>query len=196
MRLFGFFYIGSVYLTSYAGPTPPPATNTGVLGLSRPTILVCGIIAAVVFAAACALSALYSDRFGRRRMILVGNVVAIAWGLAVFPIMQPGNALLFAVGLSGIMAVVGLSYGPAAAYLPEMFATRYRYTGAGIGYNLAGILGGALPLIVAPPLTAAFGGIGVGVYMAVLGLLSVVCVLALKETKDVVLNGVAPAAAG
>jgi len=110
--------------------------------------------------------------------------------------MQPGNALLFAVGLSGIMAVVGLSYGPAAAYLPEMFATRYRYTGAGIGYNLAGILGGALPLIVAPPLTAAFGGIGVGVYMAVLGLLSVVCVLALKETKDVVLNGVAPAAAG
>jgi len=78
--------------------------------------------------------------------------------------MQPGNALLFAVGLSGIMAVVGLSYGPAAAYLPEMFATRYRYTGAGIGYNLAGILGGALPLIVAPPLTAAFGGIGVGVH--------------------------------
>ncbi len=46
---------------------------------------------------------------------------------------------------------------------------------------------------MAPPLTAAFGGIGVGVYMAVLGLLSVVCVLALKETKDVVLNGVAPA---
>jgi MFS family permease len=191
--LFGFFYIGSVYLTSYAGLKPPPATHTGVLGLSRPTILACGIVAAAVGATVCALSALYSDRFGRRRVILTGNVLAIAWGLVVFPLMQPGSALLFGVGLAGTLAVVGLSYGPAAAYLPEIFSTRYRCTAAGIGYNLAGILGGALPLIVAPRLTAAFGGIGVGVYMAALGLLGVVCVLALKETKDVELRGVAPA---
>jgi hypothetical protein len=72
-----------------------------------------------------------------------------------------------------------------------MFSTRYRYTGAGIGHNLGGILGGALSLIIAPRLTAAFGGIGVGVYMAALGLLSVVCVLALKETKAVVLDTMA-----
>lgn len=191
--LFGFFYIGSVYLTSYAGPTPPPAANTGVLGLSRPTILVCGIVAAAAFSGMCAASALASDRVGRRRVILVGNLAAIVWGLVLFPLMRPGSALLFGVGLAGTLAVVGLSYGPAAAYLPEMFATCYRYTGAGMGYNLAGILGGALPLIVAPPLAAAFGGIGVGVYLAALGLLSVLCVLALKETKQVPLDAAAPA---
>jgi MFS family permease len=191
--LFGFFYIGSVYLTSYAGPKPPPATHIGVLGLTRPTILACGIAAAVVGAAMCALSALCSDRFGRRRLILIGNLLAIAWGPAVFLLMRPGSAVLFGVGLAGTLAVVGFSYGPVAAYLPEIFSTRYRCTGAGIGYNLAGILGGALPLIIAPRLTAAFGGIGVGVYMAALGLLGVVCVLALKETKDVELRGVAPA---
>ena len=189
--LFGFFYIGSVFLTSYAGRKPPPSTNTGVLGLSRPTILVCGIVAAAVFATVCALSALSSDRFGRRRVILAGDVVAIVWGLVVFQLMQPGSALLFGVGLAGTLAVVGLCAGPVAAYLPEMFSTGYRYTGAGIGYNLGGILGGALSLIVAPRLAAAFGGIGVGVYMAALGLLSVVCVLALKETKDVVLDRMA-----
>jgi MFS family permease len=193
--LVGFFYIGSVYLTSYAGAKPPPATHTGVLGLSRPTILACGIVAAAVYAGVCALSALSSDRFGRRPLILAGNVVAVVWGLVLFPLMQPGSAVMFGVGLAGTLAVVGLSYGPVAAYLPEMFSTRYRYTGAGIGYNLGGILGGALPLIVAPRLTAAFGGIGVGVYMAALGLLSVVCVLALKETKDVVLDRMAPAPA-
>jgi MFS family permease len=191
--LFGFFYIGSVYLTSYAGPKPPPATHVGVLGLTRPTILACGIAAAVVGAAMCALSALCSDRFGRRRLILIGNLLAIAWGLAVFLLMRPGSAVLFGVGLAGTLAVVGFSYGPVAAYLPEIFSTRYRCTGAGIGYNLAGILGGALPLIVAPRLTAAFGGIGVGMYMAALGLLGVVCVLAMKETKDVELRGVAQA---
>ena len=41
-----------------------------------------------------------------------------------------------------------------------------------------------MPLIVAPPLTAAFGVLGVGFYLAALGLLSVLCVLALPETKD------------
>jgi MFS family permease len=91
--------------------------------------------------------------------------------------------------------VVGIPYGPAAAYLPEIFKARYRYTAAGMGYNLAGILGGAVPLIVAPPLTAAFGGIGVGFYLSALGLLSVVCVLALPETKDEVLDGTVAAAA-
>jgi|HubBroStandDraft_6_1064221.scaffolds.fasta_scaffold122048_2 MFS family permease len=194
--LFGFFYIGSVYLTSYAGPTPPPATHVGVLGLTRPTILACGIAASVVGAAVVALSALVSDRVGRRRVILVGNLVAIVWGLVLFPLMQPGSALLFGVGLTGTSVCSAIAYGPAAAYLPEIFSTRYRCTAAGMGYNLAGILGGALPLIVAPWLTAAFGGIGVGVYMAALGLLSMVCVLALKETRDVALDrAVVPAPA-
>ena len=193
--LFGFFYIGSVYLTSYAGPTPPPASHTGVLGLSRPTILACGIAASVVGAAVVALSALSSDRFGRRRVILAGNLVAVVWGLVLFPLMHPGSAFLFGLGLTGTSVISALAYGPVAAYLPEIFATRYRCSGAGMGYNLAGILGGALPLIVAPPLAARFGGMGVGMYMSALGLLSVVCVVALRETKGATLDAPAPAPA-
>lgn len=189
--LFGFFYIATVYLTSYAGKAP----GSGVLGLERPTVLVGGIIAAVVFAISCVASALYSDRIGRRRVMLFGNAAAVVVGPLAFLVMQPGNAVSFFVGISLLTAVVGIPYGPAAAYLPEIFMARYRYSGAGMGYNLAGILGGALPLIVAPPLTAAYGGIGVGFYLAALGLLSVVCVLALRETKDEVLDGALPAAA-
>jgi hypothetical protein len=64
-----------------------------------------------------------------------------------------------------------------------------------MGYNLAGILGGAVPLIVAAPLTAAYGGIGVGVYLALLGLLSTLCVLALRETRDEVIDAAVPAPA-
>ena len=188
--LFGFFYIATVYLTSYAGKAP-----SGVLGLERPTVLTGGIIAAIAFALTCAASALYSDRIGRRKVMLSGNVVAVIVGPLSFLVMQPGNALSFFVGISMLTAVVGIVYGPAAAYLPEIFMARYRYSGAGMGYNLAGILGGALPLVVAPPLTAAFGGIGVGVYLAALGMLSVLCVVALRETKDAVLDGAVPAVA-
>jgi MFS family permease len=189
--LFGFFYIGSVYLTSYAGSAP----GSGVLGLSRPTVLIGGLVGALVFAGMCVVSALWSDRVGRRRVILVGNALAVVVGPLAFLIMQPGNAASFVVAMVLLMAVVGIPYGPAAAYLPEIFKARYRYTGAGMGYNLAGILGGAVPLIVAPPLTAAFGGIGVGFYLSFLGLLSLLCALALPETKDEVLDGTVPAPA-
>ncbi|MFI1357809.1 MFS transporter [Streptomyces sp. NPDC020898] len=182
---FGVFYTSSVYLTSYAGQAP----GVGVLGLSRPTVLVGGIIAGLVFCVVVITSALYSDRIGRRRVLLVGTVASMIVGPLAFLIMQPGSMLSFFVGISLLMVVLGIPYGPAAAYLPELFHTRYRYTGAGMGYNLGGILGGAVPLIVAPPLAAEFGGIGVGFYLTALGLISTLCLLAMKDTKDVVMDG-------
>ncbi len=190
--VFGFFYIGSVYLVSY-GQSPAG------LGLPRPTVLGAIAVAGLVFGAVCVGSALLSDRAGRRRVVLTGNLLALVVGPAAFLVMQPGDGLSFFLGASLLLAVAGIPYGPAAAYLPEIFDTRYRYTGAGMGYNLGGILGGAVPLIVAAPITAAYGGIGVGVYLAGVGLLSTLCVLALRETKDVVidqpLDGISPAAA-
>jgi MFS family permease len=78
----------------------------------------------------------------------------------------------------------GLAYGAAGAFLPETFPTRYRYTGAGISYNLAGIVGGAMPPLVAGPLAAVFGSVAIGVLLCALALLSLVCTAALPETKD------------
>ncbi len=82
-----------------------------------------------------------------------------------------------------ILAVAGLGLGPAAAWLPEMFAARYRYTAAGLAYSLAAILGGAVPPIIATPLQASYGGIAIGLLLAGFGVLGVVCGLALPETK-------------
>ena len=188
--LFGFFYIGSVYLTSYAGLKPPPATHTGVLGLSRPTILACGIVAAAVGATVCALSALYSDSFGRRRVILTGNVLAIAWGLVVFPLMRPGSALLFGVGLAGTLAVGASRTG---RLRPTCRRSSPPGTAAPRPHRLQP--GRHSWRRTAPDRRpAAHRGVrrdrGGRVHGSV-GLLSVVCVLALKETKDIELDGVA-----
>jgi metabolite-proton symporter len=185
--LFAFFYIGVAYLTSY---------GTTALELSRPTVLTAGILGGLTFAATTILSAIYSDRVGRRRMILVGNGAAIVIALLLFPIIDIGTPAAFTIGLCLILGLVGVAYGPAGAYLPEIFSTRYRYTGAGMGYNLAGILGGAIPPYLAASLAASYGSYAIGIYLAAMGLLSLLCVLALKETKDVALDGgVAPAAA-
>ncbi|MFF9854232.1 MFS transporter [Streptomyces litmocidini] len=178
---FGCFYISVVYLTTYAGSQP----GVGVLGLSRGSILLVNILTALVFGLTTVISAVLSDRLGRRRVLMAGTLFGIAAGPLAFQIMQPGSAVSFFAGVSVLMIALGIPYGPAAAYLPELFKTRYRYTGAGMGYNLAGILGGGVPLLLAPPLAERYGGMGVAWYLSALGVISTLCLLRLKETRGV-----------
>ncbi|HEY5852533.1 MAG TPA: MFS transporter [Aldersonia sp.] len=181
---FGSFYIAIVFLTGYAGEKP----GIGALGLSQQSILVVNILAAAVLSGVVIASAMWSDRIGRRRVLLIGTVFGIVAGPLAFTIMQPGSAFSFFVAMSVLMLALGIPYGPAAAYLPELFHTRYRYTGAGMAYNLAGILGGALPLIVGDPLVKAYGGMGVAYFLSGLGVFSTCCLLLLKETKGVAID--------
>lgn len=172
--MFAFFYMGTAYLTSYA---------TTTLGYDRPFVLVVGIASSFVFGGAIVLSALYSDRVGRRRVIMVSCAFSIVWALALFPLLDSGSPVAFVIGMMVTLAIFGIAYGPCGALLPEMFATRYRYTGAGLGYNLAGVLGGAIPPLIAAPLAASFGSIAIGVMLAALGVLSLICTAGLVETR-------------
>ena len=91
-------------------------------------------------------------------------------------------------GDRGHLRVSGTAYGPMAAFIPEIFGTRYRYSGAGLSLNLAGLVGGAVPTIVAAPLLATWGVPAIGVMMATVVLVSLVCTVALPETKGVALQ--------
>lgn len=174
--LFSFFYIGVTYLTAY---------GTKTLELPKSTVLSIGIVAGLAFAGTTILSALYSDRVGRRRMTGIANAVALVWSLALFPILDIGTPLAFAVGMSVTLGIVGVAYGPAGAHLPELFKARYRYTGAGVAYNLAGVLGGAVPPLVATYLVTTYGSYSIGIYLAAMALVSLACTFALRETREV-----------
>ncbi|MBB3036253.1 MFS transporter [Hoyosella altamirensis] len=173
--LFAFFYMGVTYLTNY---------GTTVLELPRQTVLSIGILAGFCFAATTVWSAIYSDRIGRRRVTVIANGLAVVWSLALFPILNIGTPLAFAVGVSVTLGIVGAAYGPAGAFLPELFRSRYRYTGAGVAYNLAGVLGGAVPPLFAAWLVASFGSYSIGVYLAAMALFSLVCTFKLRETRN------------
>ncbi|MET0456966.1 MAG: MFS transporter [Mycobacterium sp.] len=173
--LFSLFYMGSAYFTSY---------GTGVAGLTRATVLSLGIVAALFTAIAVVVGGRLSDRLGRRRVIMGTGVAALVWSLLVFPLLDLGGGIAFGIALTGTLVLYGFAFGPVGAFLPELFETRYRYTGAGTGYNLGGIIGGALPPLLAPVLTEAFGSFAVGVMLALLALLSIVCTRALVETSD------------
>lgn len=172
--LFSLFYMGTAYLTSY---------GTRTLGFDRPFVLWTGILGAVVFGIAIALSATYSDRVGRRRVIMFSCGSAVPWTLVLFPILDTGSPAAFVVAMCVTLGIFGIAYGPTGALLPELFQTRFRYTGAGLGYNLAGVLGGAIPPLLAAPLTAQFGSISVGVMLALLSVLSLICTKAMVESR-------------
>ncbi|VDR39027.1 Inner membrane metabolite transport protein yhjE [Tsukamurella paurometabola] len=173
--LFSLFYMGTAFLTNYA---------TKNLGFERSTVLTMGMIAAVFFGVSIAASAVYSDRIGRRKVIMASCALAVVWALVLFPILDTRSLPMYALGLIGTLVIFGIAYGPAGAALPELFHERYRYTGAGLGYNLAGIFGGAVPPLLAARLVADGRVLWVGVMLAALSAVSVVCCYLMVETKD------------
>ena len=174
---FAQFYTETTYLTNYG------ASSTGG-ALSRTLVLSLGIVAASAMALAVVVSAISSDRLGRRGMIMVACASAAVCVAAAVPATRHPLPVAFAIALIVTLGLQGLGYGPAGAFLPETFPTRYRYTGAGVSSNLVGILGGAMPPLVAAPLAATFGSSAVGLLLCALSPLSLLCTRALVETKD------------
>ena len=179
--IFTMSFLGGTYLMSYAS-TP--------IGHPRSLILGVGVLAGVALMVFSAISAVLCDRYGRRRVILAGFGLALPWAFVVMPLIDSGSPVGFAVAIAGIFCIFGLSYGPIGSFLPEIFATRYRYTGAGLSFNLAGIVGGAIPPLVAGALVATLGSWAVGAMMAVFVVVSIVSTLLLPETKGTELDAV------
>jgi MFS family permease len=168
-----FFYMASTYFATYA------RTH---LGYSNSLILYVSVLGGLANVGFIALGAVLSDRLGRRRMLLVGWLACLPWSFVAIPLMDTGKPILYAVAIVGMYAVAAFGWGPAAAFIPELFATRYRYTGAALTVNLAGIAGGAVPTLMAGMLLATWGSWAVGLMLAVLAVVSLVCTYLLPET--------------
>ncbi|MEV0849036.1 MFS transporter [Streptomyces sp. NPDC049954] len=172
---YGLFYTATTYCLSY---------GTGTLGIPRNTMLVASLVACLFLAAGTWIAATRSDGAGRRRLVLAGSALAAVWGLVLFPLLDTGRPLLVALALGGALFCMGVVYGPMGAYLPELFGARVRYSGASFAYNLGGVLGGAVAPLVATRLQSAFGSASVGWYVSAMAVVSLLCVLALPETRE------------
>ena len=88
------------------------------------------------------------------------------------------------------MVLMGLTFGPMSAVLPELFPTNVRYTGSGIAYNTASILGAAVAPFIATWLAESYGVGWVGIYLLIASALTFVSLLVMRETKDESLDDV------
>ena len=170
---YALFYISTVYALGY-GVRALGIPRTNFLGL------LCGAI--VFMALATPLSAALADRLGRRPVLLVSAVAAIAVGLMMPALLSAGTVGVF-IFLALALGVMGLTFAPLGALLPELFPVPVRYTGAASAYNLGGILGASFAPSLAQLLEARGGVAWVGYYIAVAGVISFLAVFSMRETK-------------
>ncbi|SBT90573.1 Sugar phosphate permease [Streptomyces sp. DI166] len=173
------------YAIFYAVTTWSLAYATERLGVSRTVMLVCIMAAVLVKGALTPVFALLGDRYGRRPLCLAGCAAAAVWMLPLVALLATGEPVLMFVGFLGAMLAFITMFAVIAAYLPELYEPRVRCTGAAVGYNLGGVLGGALTPIAATALTEQGGRVpwGVGAYLTGIALLSLCCFALLPETR-------------
>jgi MFS family permease len=132
-----------------------------------------------------------SDRFGRRRVYLAGVIGAAVWVFAFFPLLETRSFPLIVLATAVALLCHAAMYGPQAAFIAELFSTRLRYSGASMGYQVAGIVGGGLAPIIAIKLFDSFGTtIAVSVYVVAALAITAVGLAIAPETRDVDLAGV------
>jgi MFS family permease len=172
---YALFYISTVFSLSY---------GVTALGYSRQAFLGMLCFAVLFMAAATPVSAWLSDRYGRKPVLLVSGVMALLSGFAMEPLLTQGSTTGVVVFLSLELLLMGATFAPMGALLPELFPTRVRYTGASAAYNIGGIVGASAAPFFAQKLVAMGGLSWVGGYVSVAALISLVAVLCLKETRN------------
>ena len=171
---------------SLAWGTKTVEQGGGGLGFTNREYLLMLMIAICVFALFIVLSCVYADRIGRRRVLVFSSVALVVFAL-VFPYLLMGHRNFFQVELFLCVgfALMGIAFGPIGAFLPELFDANVRYSGSGIGYNLAAIVGAAFVPTIATWLSHHWGVHSVGLYLGVMALCCLIAVLSCKETKNV-----------
>ena len=171
---YNLFYTATVFCLSY---------GTAKLGFSRVDFLGMLCVAILFMTLATPISAWLSDRVGRRPVLLVSSALAVLVGFVLNPLLASGSIVQITLFLSLALFLMGATFAPMGAYLPEQFPVSVRYTGAGLAYQLGGILGASLAPYISQKLVAAGGLAWVGAYVSVAAALSFIAVWAMKETS-------------
>ncbi len=179
--------MGVTYTLFYVLGTWSLSYGVKTLGFTQPEYLGMQMVSIFFFAGFIVVGCLQADKRGRKSVLLFTTAVTL-----VFSFFSP--ALLGTAGntsVAGVMVflcvgfvLMGGLFGPCGAYLPELFPANVRYSGAGLSYNLASILGGAFAPTIATALVQSYGIMALGWYLGAMSALALVALFLIKESKD------------
>src|SRR5581483_3244054 len=167
------FYIFTAFVFAY---------GTGTLHVSRNLLIASVLAASVLSFFTIPFSGHLSDRFGRKRIYMLGALITGLFGFLYFFMlntMVPGWIFL-AIFLSLIPH--DIMYGPQAALIAESFTGRLRYSGASLGYQLASIIaGGPAPLIAAALFASYKSGYAIAWFIAGCAVITLIATAMLRD---------------
>jgi metabolite-proton symporter len=135
------FYLFITFVLTY---------GTKHLGLSRDEVLRDTMIAATLGLVSVPFFGYLSDVLGRRLVYGTGIAATALFAFPYFGLLNTRESGLVLLAIVLSLFVHDIQYGPQAALIAESFGTGVRYSGAGLGYQLASVIaGGPAPLIAA-----------------------------------------------
>jgi metabolite-proton symporter len=173
LATFVLFYLMTVFALSW---------GTTALGYGREQFLIIQLFGILFFAAGIPVGAVLAEH-GRRRALIWVTAAIAAFGLVIAPMLLAGTVGVVATMAAGF-SLMGLTYGPLGTVLSELFPTSIRYTGSSLTFNLAGIFGASLAPYIATWLATTYGLQFVGYYLTGAAGLTLIGLLATRETKD------------
>jgi MFS family permease len=167
------FYISSAFVFAY---------GTGTLHLPRNFLLSALLTWTVISFFMTPFSGHLSDRFGRKRIYMLGAALTGAYGFVYFGLLDTGIEPLVFLAIALSLVPHDLMYGPQAALIAESFSAGVRYSGASLGYQLSSIIaGGPAPLIATWLLGRYHSGTAIAVFILVCAIISLVSTSMLRD---------------
>ncbi|MBU9378576.1 shikimate transporter [Burkholderia gladioli] len=143
-------YIVTAFALSY---------STANLGMSRELFLNIGLLVGAISCVTIPCFAWLADRFGLRRVYITGALIGLASAVPFFVALEARATVwivIFAVMLANIAHDMVVSV--QQPLFTELFGAEYRYSGAGVGYQFASVVGGGFTPFIAVALVSVGGG--------------------------------------
>jgi metabolite-proton symporter len=169
------FYLFITFVLTY---------GTQQLKLTRGSLLTDTMIAAAIGLVSVPLFGHLSDLIGRRRMYGIGVVCTGLFAFPYFGLLNTREAGLVLLAIVLSLVFHDMQYGPQAALIAESFGTNVRYSGAGLGYQLASVIaGGPAPLIAAAILKKTGSSTGIAWYIVGCAVISLIALLLMPQRR-------------
>jgi len=134
----GAFFLLTTFMISYV---------TDTLHVDRSVILNATLLAAVGEAVVIVVSGWIVEKIGAAKVCVIGGVIGVVLAYPVWAMVDTRDPLLITIAVAGSISILSIPYAPVGAVITKLFPEEYRYSAVSISYNIAGLVGGLVPLI-------------------------------------------------